>query len=462
MTLRERIFAQLSTERTFTLPLAMLIALVIVLAIGLELRVQSVRLTVVDGPIRADAKDYVSYALNLARFGVYSRNDAILRGDSNTPAPDALRSPGYPLFLAAILGKDPPFSALQTVLLVQAILSTITVLVAYFLLRAVVTWQWAMGGAALTALSPHLVTMNIYLLTETLFAFLLTAGIFAVAWSFKRRSIWGMLAGGMILGASALTRPSLEYLVVPLALFVLFNLRAIDVGVARRATIALVLGFSLVFLPWLARNVVTLGSTGDRTLMINTLHHGLYPDFRYNGDPATFGYPYRFDPRAQEIAASVPSVLREILTRFSTAPGEHMRWYLLGKPWMLWSWNMAEGPGDVFVYPVTKTPYTELPHFYASHWLMRILHIPLVLLAFIGSVLVWLPRRVHMLSGSALFTARLVSLVLWYFTALHMVAAPFPRYSIPLRPFLFVAALLPLWILWQQLHNALALRRSNL
>lgn len=444
--------AVLRTERTFNLPLATILALLAVFAAGLELRVQSVRLTIVDGPIRADAKDYVSYALNLAHFGVYSRGDGILRGETAAAAPDALRSPGYPLFLAAILGDNPPFSALQTVLLVQAFLSALTVLICYFLLRTMVTWPWAIVGAALTALSPHLITMSVYLLTETLFAFLLAASMFAVIWAHRQRSAFAMAIAGALLGAGALTRPSLEYLLIPMAIFVFVSLRVLDSRVAKRLTVMLVLGFSLTYLPWIVRNEITLGRTGDRTLMINTLHHGLYPDFRYNGDPATFGYPYRFDPRASEIAASLPAVLGEIAARFRAAPAEYLRWYLIGKPWMFWSWTMAEGPGDVFVYPVKKTPYVELPHFSASHGLMRILHIPLLLLAFVGSVLVWLPQRVHALSGSALFAARLVSLVLWYFTVLHMVGAPFPRYSVPLRPFMFAAALIPVWALWQRAH----------
>lgn len=459
MTLKDRIVQQLVRERRTKGSLAAIIVVGIVLALGAELRIQSVRLTVVDGPIRSDAKDYVSYALNMARHGVYSRDDAVLRGEGAAPpAPDALRSPGYPLFLAAILGKDPRYSSLQTVLLVQAVLSVATIYFAYLLLRTMASWPWAAVGALLTALSPHLVTMNVYLLTESLFAFLLVAGMFVVIRAYTSASPFGMLLGGVLLGAGALTRPSLEYLLIPLALFIYLSARAMNRSFAKRASVALVLGFAVVYAPWLVRNVVTLDATGDRTLMINTLHHGLYPDFRYNNDPQTFGYPYRYDPRTPEIAASVGSVLQEIRARFAAQPAEHARWYLIGKPVMFWAWTMAEGPGDVFVYPVLKTPYAELPHFYGTHWLMRTLHVPLLLLALVGTVLVWLPQKVHGLSDAGAFAGRGLALVLWYFTLLHMVGAPFPRYSVPLRPLEYGVALLPLWRL---AHIASAWRRTT-
>jgi hypothetical protein len=53
------------------------------------------------------------------------------------------------------------------------------------------------------------------------------------------------------------------------------------------------------------------------------------------------------------------------------------------------------------------------------------------------------------LAPTGLVVARFVSLVLLYFTAMHMVGAPFPRYSIPLRPFLYGMGLLTAAWGWQ-------------
>jgi hypothetical protein len=72
---------------------------------------------------------------------------------------------------------------------------------------------------------------------------------------------------------------------------------------------------------------------------------------------------------------------------------------------------------------------------------MKLLHWPLIALALAATVLVWLPVFGKRLPGTALFSARLLSLLMLYFIALHIVAAPFPRYGIPLRPAIYGMAL---------------------
>ena len=84
---------------------------------------------------------------------------------------------------------------------------------------------------------------------------------------------------------------------------------------------------------------------------------------------------------------------------------------------------------------------------------MHALHWPMVILAFFGSVMAWLPLSRIGLKDSTVFPARVASLLLIYYTALHVVGAPFPRYSIPLRPFLFGLALFPPYVLTLALRN---------
>jgi hypothetical protein len=52
---------------------------------------------------------------------------------------------------------------------------------------------------------------------------------------------------------------------------------------------------------------------------------------------------------------------------------------------------------------------------------------------------------------------RYISALLIYFTVLHMVGAPFPRYSVPLRPFQYAMALYALQvILTMKITNAVS------
>lgn len=115
--------------------------------------------------------------------------------------------------------------------------------------------------------------------------------------------------------------------------------------------------------------------------MTNFLHHGMYPQFMYEGVPESRGFPYRYDPRAEKIGGDLPFVLKEIASRFAQEPLRHAKWYLFDKPMAFWSWSMIQGFGDVFVYPVSSSPYFHDKIFRLSHRLMYGLHYPLMVLA---------------------------------------------------------------------------------
>ena len=214
-----------------------------------------------------------------------------------------------------------------------------------------------------------------------------------------------------------------------------------------RVVLAALLGFALVFGPWVVRNLVVLGAAEDDQPIDNTLHHGVYPKFMYRERPETVGFPYRFDPESPRISADLSSVLGEIRRRFTEEPGRHLRWYLIDKPIALWSWSAVQGMGDSFIYPVSDSPYLHSPAFQASHRLMRWLHWPLVVLGGLGALLVWLPAVARRLDAAQRLTLRTMSLLLLYLTAVHCIGAPFPRYSWPLQPMLFLLAMLPLCLL---------------
>lgn len=406
------------------------IILCILLAAGFYLRSEFLWQTVVVPPaIRADARDYYMYAYNLYHHGVYSRDARTLSGPAVTASPDALRSPGYPLLLWFFMGDSSPNVIIARVFFCQVILSTLTVVVGFWVFRRFLTIYWAAAAAVLTAFSPHLIVMNIYLLTETLFCFLLVLAV----WCAGRGSAAGWASAfGALIGAACLVRPGLQYFVVVAALFWLFKRGRI----AKTQIIALAFGLAVVVSPWLARNKISVDSFSDDTLPILFLLHGAYPDFMYEGRPETYGFPYRFDPRAEEASQSKQAVLSEIMDRFHREPLAMTTWYLLKKPIMFWSWNIVAGQGDVFVYPVAQSPYSSDPLFMWSHRVMKWMHTPLVLLGMFGALIVWLPLTGNM-NPRERGVARLISLLLIYYTVLHMIGAPFPRYSVPLRPFLY-------------------------
>lgn len=423
--------------------------LAIILLVAFDLRIQSVIHSVVDTPVRADARQYVLYAYNLKNYGTYSISDTLSTNGRIPPKPDAIRTPLYPLFLALFLDRQPTNANIATITRVQAVISTLTVLLVFWIARRFLPMPLALVASALTAISPHLVTMNIYLLTETLFCFFVVLAILLTIKSAENPGIVTPGLAGLMLGAAALTHPMLLYFVLPLAIFLL-GFWGWKNG--WRKTVMLVLGFSLLYGAWIARNISTLGVPGDNTLMTSTLRLGAYRNMMYQNDPQTYGFPYSFDPHYAETSKDLPSVISAVTNEFKKAPIEQLRWYILGKPLMLWSWDIIAGQGDVFVYPVKSTPYHYLPQFRATHAAMHAAHWIFIVLMIGGIIIAWFPPVKSGLSTQTVFIARIISVLLLYHATVMIIGFPEPRYAIPMRPFLYITAMLPIavaisWIL---------------
>jgi len=72
---------------------------------------------------------------------------------------------------------------------------------------------------------------------------------------------------------------------------------------------------------------------------------------------------------------------------------------------------------------------------------MKLLHSPLVIISLLGSLLAWVFPRPDILGRNSIFVARTVAALLFYYTIVHMIGAPYPRFSVPLRPFQYGMAL---------------------
>lgn len=419
------------------------VVLGIVVALGLFLRIAYVQTTWVDTPIRADAREYVTYAENLVHHGVLSKQTGV-----EEPVPDSFRSPGYPLFLAAVmkiageeLSEDEPGEAgpaATVVLLVQAILGGLLVPLAFLLARRFLPVAPAVAAAALAALSPHLVTASGYLLTETLFAVLVLGGLVLLAGAQGAAAWIRSLAAGLLLG--------LAWLVNESALPLPFVLAAVAWWAGRRRKrvhLAFLLAFLAIVSAGKVRNAVSVppGAPTGGQRALRTLSHGTYPGFVHE-DPEMRYYPYRDDPLASEYSRSLADFRRIFWSRFRERPGRYLSWYLLEKPWHLWGWDHLQGFEEIYVFPVAGSPYQENPVADATRVALKVLHPLLVLLALAAVPLLWLRRRREDAPAAALALAPLL-----LFTALGMVFAPWPRYVVPLRPELYAVALWPVSLL---------------
>ena len=414
------------------------IILAAILLAGLYLQTQAVFHSEVVDPIHADAAKYYMYAYNLNKYGIYSGALEPLVSPEITPKPDSFITPGYPLFLSLFVEEENLKLFLIKVTTTQMLLSLIGLLLLYFTLKIHIPEKYALAAVALTAISPHLVNINIYLLTESLFTFLLILVLFILSRLPQNNNSLLALFGGVVIGCASLTRPSLQYFLIALLPLIWFSF---DRKKAIKITVMLIIGFILTFGVWLARNYVVLGQLSDPSLAKKTLAVGIYPDLEYKGMEISKGYPYQIDPRANEIGRDMESVINELKRRFTEEPLRHIRWYLIGKPITFLSWNNLAGNGDTFLYIVSKSPYFQYGVSFGTHRLMYYLHWPIIILALFGSLLAWFMNKSQGYKKSQIFFIRLLSLILIYNIALHMVASPFPRYSIPLRPIIYSLAM---------------------
>lgn len=393
---------------------AVLISIVVVVAAAV--RIAFVTGADVQSPLRLDAGQYSQYAHNLVEHGVYSLSTEA------EPLPDSFRSPGFPVFLAMcrLLGGEAGWYDLARWL--QIVLSTLTVLLSYRLARQFVSFGPAVFGAALVALSPHLVVAPAYVLTECLASFVVTAALCTLVGA---KSMLRTVFGAVLLGIAPLCNETMVFL--PVVATLLWWRRD------RRKAITILCVGLLPLMVWNVRNQMTdlARKGGERATA--SISHGSYPGMIYE-DERFFGFPYREDPAQPEFGASWGNLYDVLAPRIAAEPLRYAKWYLLDKPVWLWSWPLVQGT-DVYVYQVGNSPYERQPVMAATHTVMRWLHLPVMLLAFAGAVVGILRRRSGECHG-----ATMLGWVAILGTLAYLPVIPDPRYLQPIRPILFVLA----------------------
>ncbi|WP_161970920.1 ArnT family glycosyltransferase [Aerosticca soli] len=384
-------------------------------------------------PVRGDAVDYFNYAQNLWRHHVFSKASP----DTPMVLGDSFRDPGYPIFLALGMAFFQSWDHwYAAVLLGQALLGALTVLLLLVTARRWLPTPWLGAAGLLMALWPHSVTMTGYLLTETLFGFLCALALWLSVLAIERRSLTLSAGAGIGCALGALTNATLIPFAPCLAIYLW--LRRLASG---RMACALVLGFAVLYMPWLIRNAnlpAAQSSSHDRALM--NLVQGSWPEYHASYRAALLG-----DSTAITISSAINSEYALLhdqpregwhawANRLRSQPWRTLTWYV-SKPALLWGWDIRIGQGDVYVYPTAASPFhTNL----AGRIVIALCHAMnpwLGLLALIGCIIV-------LCRPSASGTEQPLALLLVMMTAIYTLLQAEPRYSVPLRGEEMVAAML--------------------
>ena len=201
-----------------------------------------------------DQVGYRQLAESLASTGKFTKFP-----DAAQFAPEVIRTPVYPLFVATIY-KIAGTSQLAVALAQTALFAAICLLV-YATARRVAGERVAIGAAAATALFPPIPYFGALVMTEVWTTFLFMLSIWMAIRALESRRLASFAALGVLLGLTALSRP--VFVLFPFALaatgLVLFPIAAVKQAPPLNRWAALIVASLITLLPWFTYNYVTLG-----------------------------------------------------------------------------------------------------------------------------------------------------------------------------------------------------------
>lgn len=214
-----------------------------------------------EGLFWIDSRQYTDLAKNLLQGHGFTLN-------TEPPfAPDFLRTPGYPAFVAIFYSL---FGNLWSAALAQVFLNAGTVVLAMWLASRLTNQKKAVYLAGiLTAIEPHLILYTISLSTEGLFIpVLFLFAVFMVRYFERLRTTDIAMAGGCFV-VCAITRPVFAYFIPFFLVFILFQVwknRALWKRILLHAGMVSLMAV-MTLGPWIYRNyrasgVATLSTIG--------------------------------------------------------------------------------------------------------------------------------------------------------------------------------------------------------
>ncbi|WP_435017402.1 ArnT family glycosyltransferase [Tundrisphaera sp. TA3] len=281
----------------------------------------------------------------LARAIVAGEPFRVFQGD----APHyALRTPGYPIFLAACRWLFGP--SLLAVRIVQAGVGTLGV----WLLSRLVRSAWpedrrdgwpslAWIAAAVMAVDPYIVGMSALVLSEAIFIPLMVAGLWAIAAAWTPRGAEpprhpdrAAILGGLAMGAAVLARPSwLLFVPAVLAAWVIGAGRGRR-GAALRGSLLVALAMAALMAPWWVRVYRIHGRFVPTALWVGaSLYDGVGPQANGESDMAFVDAP---DVRSLPELEQEDAFRRRSWRSIRDDPGRILRLALVkvGRFWSPW------------------------------------------------------------------------------------------------------------------------------
>ena len=258
------------------------------------------------GPFTSDSRGYVDLAEGLVEIHVFQSPETLapwadhVQREAHKPhngwdgPPEVFRTPGYPLFLAPTVRLGLPTTCpdmaaqlgLLAMLLPQILLDCGLVVLTYLLGLRLLSHKAGLLGAFFQAISPLAIASSCRVLSDSLYAFLLTAVMLLLARHFRLlkqdeqlsrerametsdnprfrvavsyRTWKALAASALVLGAATYVRPIGQMMAAGIAFVLLCGRRGLDRAIVFVVIVALCLS------PWIARNLIVADYHGFST-----------------------------------------------------------------------------------------------------------------------------------------------------------------------------------------------------
>jgi hypothetical protein len=265
--------------------------------LGLHLAKSCLFVVVGQPPLEGDARHYWQDATRIA-----DGDWLMTKGEVET-----IRTPGYPLFLALNKLAFGRYALIAATVFQQAMVFAMALASAWICIRISGTWIGGFCGLTLGLFCVSQNAVAAYMLSDTLFALLLTLAVAAlVAW-FERPTAVPVIMVGLLLGLATLVRPIAQFAWVPIVVAMVFR-GSQGLNVRRLlGSFACALGtFAAVLAPWYARNYCHAGQCFLSKTAGVTMWRSLFK--QSNGSRLDPAMPFANAPRTQALLAQLDGV----------------------------------------------------------------------------------------------------------------------------------------------------------
>jgi len=201
-----------------------------------------------------DSRDYIELSDSLAETGEFQRDGR----------PEIFRTPGYPFFL--LLGTALGESWWRVVLLLQILLDVLLVYLTFLLALMLCDRRAALWAAAFQAIAAVAITASLRVLSDSLFAVMLTLAICLLVHHLQVRKWWSLACAAASAAASCYLRPiGLLFCLVAVAVLLFVPGRLRRVGVFAGVVL-------LIIAPWVARNLIVADYCGFSSFASDSMY----------------------------------------------------------------------------------------------------------------------------------------------------------------------------------------------